>query len=58
MKKIFLILSSLIMVTFVGCTKNVSSNKVTGNEKAAEEYVKARGYKITAYKGEIQKYIL
>jgi hypothetical protein len=53
MKKVVLILIGLIIVTFVGCTK-----KVTGDEKTAEEYVKAQGYKITSYNGEIQKYTL
>lgn len=38
---------------FMGCSK-----KVTGDEKKAEDYVKDQGYKITARKGEVQKYTL
>ena len=53
MKKLLFILIGLMLLTFSGCTK-----KVIGDEKTAEEYVKAQGYKITSYKGEISKYIL
>lgn len=36
-----------------GCTK-----ELTGDEKTAADYVKAKGYKILSYKGEIDKYTL
>lgn len=59
MKKVLCILMGLIIFTFVGCTREVTvSENVTGDEKTAEEFVKAQGYKITAYRGEISKYIL
>jgi hypothetical protein len=43
----------LFSLILIGCTK-----EVTGDEKTATEYVKARGYIITSYKGQIQKYTL
>ena len=45
----------LILLIMSGCNK---VKVTTGDEKTAENYVKAQGYKITAYRGEIQKYIL
>lgn len=53
MKKILFLIISLIIFTFVACTK-----RVTGDEKTAENYVKSQGYKIASQKGEIQKYTL
>lgn len=53
MKKILFILISLMIFSFMGC-----SNKATGDEKKAEDYVKELGYKITARKGEVHKYTL
>ncbi|WP_426350265.1 hypothetical protein ACPWSR_03230 [Alloiococcus sp. CFN-8] len=46
---------TLILFIMSGCNK---AKVTTGDEKKAEDYVKAEGYKITAYMGEIQKYIL
>jgi hypothetical protein len=43
----------LVVLILTGCSK-----QVTGDEKTAEEYVKAQGYKITSYKGQVDKYIL
>lgn len=42
-----------MIFSFMGCSK-----KAIGDEKKAEEYVKDQGYKITARKGEVQKYTL
>lgn len=53
MRKLLFVLIGLILLTFVGC-----SEKVTGAEKIAEDYVKSQGYNITDRKGEIQKYTL
>jgi hypothetical protein len=53
MRKLLLALIGLILFTFVGCTV-----KVTGDEKTAEDYVKSKGYEITARKAEVQKYTL
>jgi hypothetical protein len=59
MKKVLFVLMGLLIFTFVGCTREATANEnVTGDEKTAEEFVKAQGYKITAYRGEIVKYIL
>jgi hypothetical protein len=35
-----------------------TSTTVTGEEKTAEEFIKSKGYKITSYKGKIEKYTL
>ncbi|MCB2290490.1 hypothetical protein LGK97_11995 [Clostridium sp. CS001] len=53
MKKLVLLLIGLIILTFVGC--NI---EVAGDEKRSENYVKAKGYEITARKGKIHKYTL
>jgi hypothetical protein len=53
MKKIFIMFIALTIFIFAGCAK-----KATGDEKTAEEYVKAQGYKITSYNGEVQRYTL
>lgn len=53
MRKFLLILIVLMLFSFVGCTQ-----KATGDEKTAEEFVKAQGYFITARKGTVDKYIL
>lgn len=53
MKKVFFILIGLILITLAGCTE-----KISGDERKAEAFVKSQGYIITARKGEIQKYIL
>jgi hypothetical protein len=59
MKKVLFILLGLMIFAFAGCARQFSVNaNITGDEKAAEEVVKAQGYKITAYKGEVNKYIL
>lgn len=31
---------------------------ITGDQKTATEYVKAKGYKISSYDGQVQKYTL
>jgi hypothetical protein len=41
----------LLLIILAGCNK-----RVTGDEKTAEQYVQAKGYKITSYKGEVEKY--
>lgn len=53
MKKISFLLIGLIILTSMGCAR-----KVSGDEKTAAEYIKAKGYKITEYKGETKKYTL
>jgi hypothetical protein len=53
MRKLLFVLIGLIILTFSGCTK-----KATGDEKTAEDFVKSKGYTITAGKGEVQKYVL
>jgi hypothetical protein len=53
MKKIFIMFIALTIFIFAGCVK-----KVSGDEKTAEEYIKAQGYKITSYNGEVQRYTL
>ena len=53
MKKLSVIFIGLLIFVFVGC-----SNKSTGNESIAKEYVEAKGYKITESKGEIERYTL
>lgn len=53
MRKFLFILFTLILFIFSGCTP-----KITGAEKTAEDYVKSKGYKITARKGQIEKYVL
>ncbi|MGM0884460.1 MAG: hypothetical protein ACQEXQ_25900 [Bacillota bacterium] len=49
----FGILTGLLLLILIGC-----SNKITGDEKTAEQYVMAQGYKITSYKGEVHSYTL
>ena len=51
MKKLSVIFIGLLILVFVGY-----SNKETGNESIAKEYVEAKGYKITEYEGEIERY--
>ena len=53
MKKLLVIFMGLLIFVFVGC-----SNKVTDNESIAKEYVQAEGYKITEFKGELERYTL
>lgn len=53
MKKIVFIFISIIIFTFVGCDK-----KVIGDEKTSEDYIKSKGYKITARSGEVERYLL
>ncbi|GLC30165.1 DUF4830 domain-containing protein [Clostridium omnivorum] len=53
MRKFSFILFTLILFIFSGCTR-----KITGDEKTAEDFVKSKGYKITARKGQIEKYVL
>lgn len=53
MRKLRFILFTLILFIFSRCTP-----KITGAEKAAEDFVKSKGYKITAEKGQVQKYVL
>lgn len=53
MKKLLFILFVIMAFIISGCTP-----KATGNEKTAKDFVKAKGYKITAEKGQIQKYVL
>lgn len=53
MRKLLFILFTLMTFVFSGCTP-----KITGDEKIAEDFVKSKGYTITARKGQIQKYIL
>jgi hypothetical protein len=43
----------LVFLIIAGCNK-----EVTGDEKTASEYVKAQGYKISSYKGQVQTYTL
>ncbi|KRE40932.1 hypothetical protein [Paenibacillus sp. Soil522] len=49
----FGILIGLMFLILVGC-----SNEVTGDEKIAEQYVRAQGYNVTSYKGEVNRYSL
>lgn len=64
MKKLVFVLIGIILFTFIGCNKNIAADKktltknITGDEKIAAEYVKSQGYEITAYKGEVKKYVL
>lgn len=53
MKKLLWVLVTLILLIFFSCNKSI-----TGEEKTAGDYIKSKGYKITSYNGEIQKYIL
>jgi len=53
MRRLLFVLIGLILFTFIGCTE-----KVTGDEKIAEDYVKSQGYKTVARNGEITKYTL
>lgn len=53
MKKIFTALVALIVLTFFGCTKNL-----TNDEELAKADIKNRGYEIIESKGEIDKYKL
>ena len=53
MKKLLCIVIGLLFLILIGCSKGIS-----GDEKKAENYVKFRGYHITAQNGEIQKYTL
>ncbi|MDF2556266.1 MAG: hypothetical protein K0R71_94 [Bacillales bacterium] len=54
MKRLFYVVIVMILLTVSGCNKV----NVTGEEKIAEDYIKSKGYKITAYQGEILKYTL
>lgn len=54
MRKLFCIVMGLMFLLVAGCSKGF----VSSEEKTAENYVKAQGYKITAHKGEVQKYTL
>jgi hypothetical protein len=47
------IIIGLVMLILAGCIK-----QVTGDEKTAEAYVTRQGYKISSYKGQVDKYIL
>jgi hypothetical protein len=64
MKKLLFILIGLMLFTFISCNKNIEGDAKTSNKSAigdakiAEEYVKSQGYEITAYKGEVKKYVL
>lgn len=49
----FGILIGLMLLILVGC-----NNEVTGDEKIAEQYVMAQGYKDITYKGEVYSYTL
>jgi len=53
MRRLLFVLIWLILFTFIGCTE-----KVTGDEKIAEDYVKSQGYKTIARNGEITKYTI
>lgn len=53
MKKLLFILFGLMALTLVGCTE-----KITGDEKTAMDFVKSKGYTVTAQKGEIHRYVL
>ncbi|WP_127580373.1 hypothetical protein [Paenibacillus koleovorans] len=55
MKRVFGfgVLVALFLLILAGC-----SQPITGDEKTAADYVKASGYKISSYKGQIHKYIL
>ncbi|EKQ57103.1 MULTISPECIES: DUF4830 domain-containing protein [unclassified Clostridium] len=53
MRKLVFILFTLMTFIFTGCTP-----QITGDEKIAEEFIKSKGYTITARKGQIQKYVL
>lgn len=53
MKKIFTTLIALIVLTFFGCTRNL-----TDNEELAKVDIKNRGYEIIESKGEIDRYRL
>jgi hypothetical protein len=55
MKRVLFILFVLMIFVFVGCTSQI---EITGDEKTAEDFIKAKGYTITARKGQIQKYVL
>lgn len=53
MRKLLFILFTLMNFVLSGCTP-----RATGVEKIAEDYVKSEGYRITARKGEVEKYVL
>ena len=49
----FGIIFGIVILILTGCGKEVA-----GDEKTAEEYVKAHGYKITSYESKVDKYTL
>lgn len=53
MRRLLFVLIGLVLLAFAGCTQ-----EVTGDEKTAEDFVKSKGYTITARKGEILRYVL
>ena len=53
MRKLLVILFTLMTFVFSGCTP-----QITVDEKISEDFVKSKGYTITARKGQIQKYVL
>lgn len=52
-RKLLFILFTLMTFVFNGCTP-----QITGDEKTLEDFVKSKGYMITARIGLIQKYVL
>ncbi|MCP1186441.1 hypothetical protein [Paenibacillus sp. 1781tsa1] len=61
--KPIIILLGLVFCIIAGCNNEVKrlgadESVVTGDQKTATEYVKAQGYKIFSYDGQVQKYTL
>ncbi|MDQ0660995.1 hypothetical protein [Paenibacillus sp. W2I17] len=57
------IVLGLVFLIITGCNNEgaklgADEFKITGDEKTATEYVKAKGYKISLYDGHVQKYTL
>lgn len=53
MKKVILAVIAMFIMLLTSCGKSA-----TGDEKKAEDYVKAKGYRITSRDGQVRKYTL
>lgn len=53
MKKVIFAVITMFIILLTGCAKSA-----TGDEKKAEDYVKAKGYRITSRDGQVHKYTL
>lgn len=57
------IILGLVFFIIAGCNNEVTmlgtdELTITGDQKTATEYVEAKGYKISSYEGQVQKYTL